>query len=387
MSAASDSISPEVIIKLFLIVHSRPPFTQGRLSLKHFVFAFGLMMIPLSSMYASIDMEWARHSSPTIRSKTFEYNFEKLPLTGMVAERGHFWSGDYWASRKGHINFRWNATAATDQVGFRLRSPTREQAASMTIDQLSQLAPSEKLDLLNGDYEYSLVKEVASMSSRGAPEWYGICHGWSPATINHKEPTPKILMSNDGIRVPFGSSDIKALLSWYYANHHSVDSTHQMGKRCFSFGLNPGCSRNDLNAGAFHVVLANTIGITGEGFVADIEKSELVWNYPVHHYKTEIVKVYKPADDSAPGTVKRIRVKTEMGYVKENKVNSWYPLAAANGNVIGVAKYDYMLDIDSAGKIVGGEWVTKTRPDFIWSMDRATEFQGMFSRMAELTND
>jgi hypothetical protein len=344
--------------------------------------AFGLVIAPLS-IQASIDQEWGRHSDPSIRSKLYERNFSMLPLSGSPADMRKLWASDWWPNRKGSINRRWNTAT---QVGFRLVSPNRDAITTMTQSDLAALAPSEKFDLLIGDYNYSLVKEVSRIANPRAPEWYGICHGWAPAAVNHVEPTAKTLISNDGIRIPFGSSDIKALLSYYYAYYHEVESTRQVGKRCFF--LNPGCRDEDLNAGAFHISIANTLGIQKESMILDIESSELVWNQAVNGYHSTIVNdQLRPSDDSARGTLHRIRVKTAMSYVKEIKANSWAPTNGTVAHVNDVKHYEYFLDINAKGKIIGGNWISKTRPDFIWSMDKATTFTGKFARLAELLND
>ncbi len=350
--------------------------------MKCLLVAFGLVIAPLT-IQASIDQEWGRHSDPSIRSKLYERNFSMLPLSGTPSDMRKLWASDWWPNRKGSINRRWFSATP---VGFRLVSPTREHVTSMTEAELAGLAPSEKFDLLTGDYEYSLVKEVARIANPRAPEWYGICHGWTPAALNHVEPRPKTLVSNDGIRIPFGSSDIKALLSFYYAYHHKVDSTHQMGKRCYF--LNPGCSREDLNAGAFHIALTNTLGIQRESMIMDLENNELVWNHVMNGYQTTILNdQLRPSGNSAYGTVRRIRVKTAMSYVKEIKANSWVPTNGTAAHINGVRNYEYFLDIDAKGKIIGGNWISKTPPDFIWSMDKATTFTGKFARLAELLND
>jgi hypothetical protein len=283
------------------------------------------------------------------------------------------------------INIRWNTP---EQEGFHLKSPTRDEAMHMSIEELSHLAPSEKFDLLLGDYDYSLVKEVDDHAYKGAPEWYGICHGWAPASLNHSEPTPKTLRSADGIHVPFGSSDIKALLSWYYAYHNDKAPTHQMGKRCFWPYMNPGCSKNDLNAGAFHVTVANTIGLMNQSLILDIEKTELVWNHPLHDYQITVMKDHlAPSMSSAPGTAKRMMVKMDLRYIKESAINTWAPFFLTTGQTIEKVTYQYTLDLDRSGKIIGGDWVGKARPDFLWSMDRVTAFEGKFQRLSELLDD
>src|SRR5690349_7411521 len=119
-------------------------------------FLFLLSLLVLNA-HAEINRDWEEYSDPSIRGSGFERYLSKLPLHGAPASTGNLWASDYWARKKGSINIRWNSRS---QQGFKLVSPTREQAHMMSRDQLAQLAPTEKLDLLNGDYEYTLVKEV-----------------------------------------------------------------------------------------------------------------------------------------------------------------------------------------------------------------------------------
>ncbi len=349
--------------------------------MKH-IFLAGILGLTAFSLKAEILREWEDYSDPAIRSHSYEYVFAKLPLNGTPTDTRKLWASDYWSRKKGLINLRWNTRKP---VGFKLISPTRVEAVSMSQEQLATLAPSEKLDLLNGDYEYSLVKEVDKIADKSAAIWHGICNGWSPAAVNHNEPTPKTLMSVDGIKIPFGSSDIKALISYYYAYHHSVESTHQMGKRCLLIG--PGCDQ-DLNAGAFHVVIANTVGLDGESMIADVERGRQVWNHAVNHYQTTIVRDnLAPGDKSAKGTYRRVHVKTDMTFIQGIKANSWHPTNGTENHINGVRHYEYTLDLDVNGRIIGGDWISKARPDFIWDMEKATTFTGKFARLPELLND
>lgn len=336
-----------------------------------------------STAHSEVLTPWKDFSDPGIMSADFEHHFEKLPLAGKVSDKEKLWANDYWPRKRGGINYRWNSPNPT---GFKLKSPSRSQVVMMTEAELATLAPSEKLDILNGQYDYPLKEEVDEQSSPSAPLWHGICNGWSPASINHNEPTPKTLTNPDGVAVPFGSSDIKALLSYYYAFRHQVRSTHQMGKRC-NFWIEPNC-HDDLNAGAFHIVLSNKVGLEGSSFIADVERSRAVWNHAVSEYKTIVINSFAaPADDSAPGTVRRIRVKTVMTFVMGIKQNSWYPVMGTDNHINEVRNYEYFLELDSQGRIIGGEWISKARPDFMWLMEKASNFDGQFSRLSELLND
>ena len=324
---------------------------------------------------------WQNHSSPLRMSKNFKKNFSTLPLAGQALGGDKYWSSDYWPLNKGNINYRWNAP---EPIGFGLNSPDKEEVLRMDIEELKFLAPSEKFDLYLGKYKYPLKQKVGERTSPSRKEWEGICHGWAAATLNHNEPSEKIMTNSDGVKIPFGSSDIKALLSYYYAYHFDPVSTHQMGRRCSRGKF---CS-DDMNAGAFHIVLANKLGLKGESFIADIDRGREVWNHVVYSYRTEILDSdLSPARDSAKGTVKVIRVKTNMRVVFNIGENSWLPVRGTPLQSYRDEDYEYDLDIDKYGRIIGGDWRSKKRPDFLWLVRPAKKFTGTFSRLGELLND
>lgn len=325
---------------------------------------------------------WSPGSDPRIMNAT-ETNFNSLPLQADLTNDQTLWANDYWPHRKGLINRRWNTP---EKLGFDLPSPTRVQIQNMSSEELAELAPSEKFDLLNGHYHYPLKAEVAKRASPKDPLWWGVCNGWSPASLHHQEPLPKTLVNPDGIMIPFGSSDIKALLSYYYAYDHKVESTNQMGRRCMT-GIGPGCS-NDLNAGAFHIVLTNKLGLEKTSFIADVERGRQVWNHAVTKYVTTIVNHNLAAGTAAAkGTVRRVQVKTVMTFVLKITDNSWYPTNGTENHVDEVRHYEYTLELDQAGQILGGEWISRARPDFIWTMEKVKNFVTPYEKIADLLND
>jgi hypothetical protein len=340
-----------------------------------------VVLIVFSSQASAIFKPWQESSSPAIMSKTFLRKFSSLPLMGQVENLKKYWSSDYWPLYKGNINYRWNSSTP---IGFGLVSPDYAQAVKMSQKELETLAPSEKFDLFMGNYAYPLKEEVSKKVSPHRKEWEGICHGWAAAALNHDEPIPKIVSNPDGIQIPFGSSDIKALISYYYAYHDHPVSIYQIGRRCD--GRN-NCG-DDLNAGAFHIVLANKVGLEGKGFIADIENGKEVWNQVVFNYYSEIKNRYlSPSRSSAIGTVKVIRLLTKVRVAFNIVNNSWFP---ANGTALQTFKdndYEYDLDIDRGGKIIGGEWISKDRPDFLWTVKPERDFGSQFSKLQRLLND
>ena len=330
---------------------------------------------------------WKVFSSPEIMASGFTHTMKELPLEGHVQNQTKGWSSSYWPSKEGGINVRWNAPK---KVGFDYASPTLEQVKLMSLEELSMLSPTEKYDLFTGSYDYPMKKLAASAANKSAPDWAGICHGWAPAAINHNEPTPKLVTNPDGIQIPFGSADIKGLLSYYYAHHYeSEDGTHQMGLRCF-FGKWMGGGRScreDLNAGAFHIVITNMLGLRGEAFLVDVDRYKEVWNQPVSGFKSVIVGEGRPSAGAAKTAVKELKVKTEFFYVDESDNLTWEVAFGTKEQIIAKKDYAYTLEIDAAGKIVGGSWESEERPDFLWNKSKAPKIEGILNRVSELLND
>lgn len=354
--------------------------------MKRYLLAIGLVFsqVSLASPDIDIDRAWARISDPLIMSTTFNRNFSELPLSGGAADKQKYWSSDYWARNKGGINYRWNALRPT---GFGYSSPTKDQAMTMTDTALRRLSPSEKWDLYIGRYDYPTKREVGNYASPSRPSWEGICDGWAGAALNHDEPTPITLANPDGIQIPFGSSDIKGLLSWYYAKKWAGGYA-MMGYRCN--GSDPGYDRctQDMNAGSFHIVLANKLGTDGKAFIADIDRGKEVWNHLAYKFTSSIrARNVPPRSTSAPGTVQLIRVRSVVSYVYLLTRNSWEPVLGTPKQILRTRTYEYYLDIDNAGKIIGGEWISTTRPDFLWLEKKVTSFGGLFSKLPNLLKE
>jgi hypothetical protein len=277
-----------------------------------FVFSFGAWSIT-----------WEKDSDPRIMGEHFYDNFYVLPKSGRVFEDSKFWSGSYWPLNKGNINLRWHAKI---QNGFHLSSPIKTEALQMREEEIAELSPAEKYDLYMGRYDYPLTLEVSRLAKSDAKDWEGICHGWAPASMNHYEPKPKIMLNAQGIKIPFGSSDIKALISYYYAN----------------------------------------------GFVAPEE----VWNQPIMGYSTTILGKISE---------QRLKVRTSIYFVTEAE-NSWNSIRQTPANKFEHRDYTYFLDLDSDYRIIGGSWLGD-RPDFLWLKERAIKFDGIYYRLYELLDD
>lgn len=364
----------------------------------------GVLLVVSAGAYAE---RWDGPNNPSnmnriIRSKMI-YEFDDLPIAANLADNRYAWSETYWPSNKGGIAYRWSHP---DPQPFKYKMYSREELKSMSQDEIGRLSPAELYDIAQGDYNYTLTKKVLAKFSPRDLWWEGICHGWSQAAANYPEPSPVVITNRDGIKVPFGSSDVKGLLAaheaWNYGGTYGF-----VGKRCRVRGKVPGeedprdgqvpvpspadynspdCK--DVNAGAFHVVVANMIGIHSRSFVADIDRLNDVWNQPVYGYSSSVQGEESVSPEQRmQGIERRIRIATKFTYGEE--LQFWTPDLAAQGKHNFVSKspvtgtihqefrsksYEYVIELDGSGRIVGGTWITETRPDFMWIYDRAQKF-------------
>jgi hypothetical protein len=343
-------------------------------------------------------------------------NFNALPKVGKLADDRLAWSETYWPSNVGGVAYRWNHPTPTP---FKYTLHTKEELIRMSEEEISHLSPSELYDISNNDYNYTLTRRALSLYTPRDLWWEGICHGWAQAAINYPEPAPIVYRNAAGIRVPIGSSDVKALLAMHEAYNYKGEKFAFAGRRCKINGKVEGESDDrdppanraypaveladspdcrDVNAGAFHVIISNMLGLLGKGFVADIDRFNDVWNQPIAGYKT-VIAGEEPVDAThlSSGIARRVRVKLEMIYGEELKF--YTPALAAAGNQNFVSKlpvtktphqkflsrnYEYIVEVNSAGNVVGGEWVSSTRPDFMWLYGRSSGFKNSPMPLAHL---
>lgn len=359
---------------------------------------------------SSLDEAWNRANDPSqmdyvylTQERDYQVNFASLPTSGALSETP--WSDNYYPTYKGGITYRWNKKAETEQDKYAYDIAYRTRG-------LKYLSPAEKYDIFIGarhmpltNYERERTNIMATVSGQEKfdkefeiPTWEGLCHAWAPATIAYKEPQPVTLTGANGVRVPFASSDIKALLTYFL--HLNDSETQFLGGRCnLDFAalerkvadgtmtrkemqrLKNSSECRDTNAGAFHVVVANQLGRLDEGFVIDVTSDAEVWNQPVYKFSSEVVRDnLAPGPKAARGTVKEVEIATRLHYVVE--VNESYK--PNNSGSLTSKLYRYRLELDANGDIIGGEWLDtdlkNDRPDFLWK--RATpEFQGFFDEL------
>ena len=294
---------------------------------------------------------------------------EELPTHGRLSETP--WSGSYWPENKGGIAYRWRTEESFDYV-----FATEEQVAAATPSQIANLSPAEKYDLLAGSTDWPLSARVLAGTSPNEASWTGYCHGWAPASLETDEPTPVTMVNDDGIEIRFGSSDIKALLTYFYAEVVSADYVGQdysverlgMGTACGSGEIwDPSCY--DTNPAAFHIALTNLIGLRQMGFVMDVDPTYEKWNQPVYGYQSRALETLQPREGTNPevDSIKIIQTQVSWGMEIEPQ---WEPLGS-DAQVTKTQDYFYSLELSSDGEILGGQWVIQLRDGDFLTLDDA----------------
>lgn len=367
-----------------------------------------LVVLASLAMVGSVHAaKWDRGNNPTIfngvATNKINLNFNELPLVARLQDDSMAWSETFWPSRLGGVAYRWNHP---DPQPFKYTLNTKEQLLKMSEKELSQLSPSELYDISVGDYNYTLTKKVLRSYKPTDLWWEGICDGWALAASHYSEPDRNVVTNKDGIKVPFGASDVKGLLSLHEARN-AKGFYVRIGDRCKVNGKVPGeafpadqypnfpASRDanraecaDVNAGAFHVVLTNMIGINSQGFIAEVDRFNDVWNQPVYSYDSKIVgEVALTEKDIKNGVDRKIRVKTDMTYAeelvfwKQKYADEGYlgfvskdPVTGTPAQSYATRNYEYVVELNNAGEIIGGEWISDTRPDFIWARAKVSKF-------------
>ena len=237
---------------------------------------------------------WSEQDAPSLFSSELEYKLNDLPLEGTAVNIP--WAGTYWPVYKDSINDRWNGSdtqspAAKYGEAFGIENLEDVVSKHHGIDSFTNRKECESNSDCDGDSqaaEGKCAKRHGEEKGRCIPTWWGLCHAWAPAAILEPEPVHPVTRNG----VEFKVNDIKALVELMYnrstskflslrCNENSSDiATDEYGNPT---GEDIECK--DTNAGTFHVVVTNYLGLKGESFVEDRTYDDEVWNQPVSAYR------------------------------------------------------------------------------------------------------
>ncbi|KAG1698000.1 hypothetical protein DVH05_015484 [Phytophthora capsici] len=318
--------------------------------------------------------------------KPMEMILKNLPTKGVHTPSP--WPGPYWPTYQDGINVQWSEGEA---------SPAEKYATAFGLDVtefMDKVSADNGIDSMSKRTKCSSDNDCSNLTDGSAcairagkssgyciPTWYGICHAWTPASILEAEPNCPV--THNG--VTFHPMDLKALISDIYDGasistvftgtrfNGGADSTDE-------YGRHSNAAYRDLNPAFFHITTANLLGSLNATFVADVTAGSEVWNQPVRGFK-----VYEQTEMSLEEAAQTfyglekypwnaaaksiVYVKTRLSWIFETYTDGGLVSSGQVDKFTTGAYYTYLLEMDDAGSIIGGEWVYNSdadHPDFIW---------------------
>ncbi|MBK7860462.1 MAG: hypothetical protein IPJ65_17985 [Archangiaceae bacterium] len=325
---------------------------------------------------------WSAADSPYLFSADLETRLDALPLAGEAAHVP--WPGSYWPVSGDSINLRWGSGDSA------AKKYERAFGGSGVEDAVSRAhgiegATGQRACVRDGDCDAQRGESCAlrrgKSSGRCIPGWWGICHAWTPAAMLWPEPRRAVVRNG----VTFEPQDLKALASLVHdrtkTKFASLRCGTQLGSFAFDhYGRPTDASCRDTNAGTYHVLLANWLGRMRQPFAEDRTIDDEVWNQPLRSYRVLSKREVGAAEANRlvgaggsvwsfnPGAARLVAVSTEVKYVSESEPSVGY-VGSGVDPYTRSDRYDYVLELDRNGKIIGGEWgqsSQKSHPDFVW---------------------
>lgn len=329
------------------------------------------------------------------------------------------WSGDYWPYAHGILGARYLSSEFAQVFDwFNRYQYIQDHPAPLMIANdgqaaVNSLSPSEKYDLLVNDQSYALTDLMWQQGKyyydqNGEVEsWMGICHGWAAAAIMEPRPekTVQVASFDNKWQVRFLPSEIKGLVSYSWATNNFP--TIFLGQRCNKKDpkrdengrlIDPECV--DLNPATWHLAIVNRLGKLGRSFVMDATYDYQVWNQPVVEYsysyfnpqtresaslQESIVTTAQFTNDKykkyrGDKTKFIVGITMTVRYTVETSANE-ADIDSSQEDVIVDTQYDYDLELNQNGDIIGGEWYQDTHPDFIWTPQANKSPQGPYDHL------
>ncbi|KAG7399182.1 hypothetical protein PHYBOEH_009540 [Phytophthora boehmeriae] len=298
------------------------------------------------------------------------------------------WPGPYWPTYQDGINIEWNAGEP---------SPAEKYATAFGLDVtdfMDKVSADNGIDSMSKRSQCSSDADCSSLgdgsmcgiragksSGYCIPGWYGICHAWTPAAMLEDEPNCPV--THNG--VTFQPMDLKALISDVYDGasvgtvftgarfNGGTDSTDENGRHSNE-------AFRDLNPAFFHIAAANMLGNLNATFIADVTAGSEVWNQPVRGFKVyeqtemsleEAAQTFYGLESYPYNAAAKsiVYVKSRLSWIFETYTDGGLVSSGQVDSFTTGAYYYYLLEMDDAGAIIGGEWVydsENTHPDFIW---------------------
>ncbi len=310
---------------------------------------------------------WNRNEKPKyFNISNYNYN-SMVKKAHLDLDSTGIWSGYHWPNNVRNIDYR----------------PGNQK-----------LSPLEKWEAVGVDLPKYEIRSMLDPYLRNAETitWGGLCHGYSATAISFPEPKRKII---NGVK--FYHSDIKALLAVYYDYllMNKLVSSKYLGKRCdqdlpenLAFAERTSKNCDDINPAVFHLAINHRLAVEKKGLVMDMNSGNEVWNVPVIGFDSEILNNDYPKYKSKAWRTKRIlHIKTKVSYLGYQKPENDFEISGLKGQKVKTKTYEYTLELNRHGNIIGGEWFGADRPDFLWISDDIPHPSGEWQLLADLLKE
>ncbi len=341
---------------------------------------------------------WAAQDAPSIFNAQLEYRLDALPMTGEAQNIP--WAGSYWPTYEDNINYKWagpsslSASKKYERAFYPDGGTNVEDLVSRYHGIESVQKQCQQQSECSSEFGEVCARRDGADAGRCVATWWGICHAWSPAAI--LLPEPRFSVTRNG--VTFQPQDLKALGSLVHNSTTSKfvslrcnkqDSLPDGGGIQYDDAGRPTDANRecrDTNAGTYHLLITNYLGVMKQSFVEDRTYNYEVWNQPLRGFEVTLKEDVSAAQanqlvgrdamtpDGGPryafnaNAVRFVHVKMTVKYISESGPDDGYT-APSISLYTHADHYDYVLELDAAGKIVGGEWVgnsKRSHPDFLW---------------------
>ena len=189
------------------------------------------------------------------------------------------WSSSFFPSWYGGEAGRWTEGSVT--LGIRtltgFAAPTETEARAWLSaaaagdtaarDRLFTLAPTEKVDIALGHFDFPATRQGLSHSHNGHPRyWSGRCNGVANASLAEPEPYRVVeVVGAAGQKIRFHPNDVKSLLSVAY---YETQSEVGIGDYCSTVSFDSGATCS-MNPAVLVLALTNRLGLARTSFLID----------------------------------------------------------------------------------------------------------------------
>ena len=237
--------------------------------------------------------EWGAADAPSIFTSDLKMKVSELPLDGEATNVP--WASSYWPIYQDAVNYRWNG-ASTDSPAakygkaFGIADVESKVSKNHGMERYSSRTACTTDAQCNDKIGEVCSKKPGASGGVCIPTWWGLCHAWAPASILEPEPVHPVTRNG----VTFKVNDIKALMTMVYNSSTSKfvslrcdedDSSGAITYDAYGRPTGEDAECDDTNAGTYHVLMTNYLGLRGQSFIEDRIFDDEVWNHPLRAYR------------------------------------------------------------------------------------------------------